>query len=189
MKALKITSLVLGIIAITVSWIPIVNNLTVLLGGIAVILGVAYLFLDYRKKMNMQRGFAIVGVVLGAISLVVMFATQSFYGSVLEEATENTVSIEQAAENQEDLFSITNESFTEEEYDTYVSGTLTNNASNDWEHVSVSYDFYDAEGVKLDSGYDYCDKLKAGESWKFKASYFGLEEQPSSYVFSEITYW
>ena len=188
MKALKIASLALGIIAITVSWIPIVNNLTILLGGIAVILGIIYLFLDYRKKMDMQRGFVIAGIILGAISLVVMFATQTFYGSALEETVENTVSIEQAAENQEDLFSITNESFTEE-YDTYVSGTLTNNASNDWEYVSVSYDFYDAEGVKLDSGYDSCDNLKAGESWKFKASYFGLEEQPASCVFSEITYW
>lgn len=88
------------------------------------------------------------------------------------------------------IFSITDESFIEEEYDTYyVSGTLTNNAPLYWERVSISYDFYNVDNIKISSGSDYCYGLKAGESWKFKVFYSDSEGKPAYCILREVLYY
>ena len=54
-----------------------------------------------------------------------------------------------------------------------VSGILKNNTDRDKSYVQVKIPVYDADGNKLGDCLDNVNDLKAGQTWKFKASYLG----------------
>lgn len=84
-SACAIIGCVLGGIALLLSAVPIVNNFAFVLGLIGLILGVIGLVGTIRKKRG-GKVLAIVTVVISALSLVIVLASQSFYGSVLDDA-------------------------------------------------------------------------------------------------------
>ncbi len=76
---LAITSLVLGIIGVFLSWIPFINYIAVILGVIGLVLGGIGIF---RSK----RVLSIVGVVLSLAAIVISFvAFNDFVNNVNEE--------------------------------------------------------------------------------------------------------
>lgn len=84
---LAIASLVLGIIALLLSWIPIVNNLAAVLAVVGLALGIPALVLA-RKGTHQGSGLAIAGLVTSAVALVVVIATQAFYTEVLDDVAD-----------------------------------------------------------------------------------------------------
>lgn len=74
-----LVALIVGIVAIIGCAIPIVNNVSIVLGFIAVIFGIVGLVVKNRR-----RGLAIAGLVLGVLSVVVGLSTQALYSSMLD---------------------------------------------------------------------------------------------------------
>lgn len=81
---LAIASMVLGIIALLLSWIPIINNLAAVLAVVGLGLGIPA-FLRARKGTHEGRGMAIAGLVTSVVAIVVVLATQAFYSDVIDE--------------------------------------------------------------------------------------------------------
>lgn len=79
-----LSALIVGIVAILGSAIPIVNNVSIVLGFVAVILAIIGFVVKYRK-----RGLAIAGVILGGLAIIIGFATQALYGAALNAVSES----------------------------------------------------------------------------------------------------
>ena len=71
-SAAAIVGLVLGILAIVTSWIPIVNNLSFILGAIGTARG---------KKGG--KGLAIAALIVNVLSLVIVLGLQSAWSAAL----------------------------------------------------------------------------------------------------------
>ncbi|MCS4535792.1 DUF5067 domain-containing protein [Corynebacterium sp. HS2168-gen11] len=87
LSALAIASFVIGIIALSTFWIPIVNNLIFILALVSLGLGIAAVIVT-KKKHTKRRGFAfaIAGTILSILAIVGVLGTQHLYSSALEEA-------------------------------------------------------------------------------------------------------
>lgn len=84
-SGMAVASLVLGIVAAALSWVPIVNNLAFLVGLVGLVLGIVAI-VGCGRKGKSGKGLAIAGVVLGVVALVVVLATQSAYTAAIDEA-------------------------------------------------------------------------------------------------------
>jgi Domain of unknown function (DUF4190) len=81
---LAIASMVLGIIALLLSWVPVINNLAAVLAVVGLGLGIPAL-LRARRGTAGGKGMAIAGLITSAFALVLVIVTQVFYASVLDE--------------------------------------------------------------------------------------------------------
>jgi len=90
-SGLAITSLVLGLIGLMLSWIPIINYLAVILGLVGLVLGVIGIW-------KSKRVMSIIGSILCALTIIISFvAFASFADSVDKSISE----LEQDLENVE----------------------------------------------------------------------------------------
>ncbi|SDO72346.1 DUF4190 domain-containing protein [Geodermatophilus sp. DSM 45219] len=83
-SGLAIASMVLGIIALLLSWIPIVNYLAAVLAVVALGLGIPAL-LRARRGVAGGRGLAITGLVTSVVALVLVVVTQLLFSAVIDE--------------------------------------------------------------------------------------------------------
>jgi hypothetical protein len=81
---LAIASMVLGIIALLLSWVPIINNFAAVLAVVGLGLGVPA-FLRARRGTHGGTGMSITGLVTSIVAIVVVIATQAFYSEVIDE--------------------------------------------------------------------------------------------------------
>lgn len=82
-KVLGILSIVIGAIALILSWVPIVNNFAAVLAVIGVILGlIAFLVNRKHKKI-----LAWIGTIISVISFAIVMGTQSMYSNAIDDAT------------------------------------------------------------------------------------------------------
>ena len=81
---LAIASMVLGIIALLLSWVPVINNLAAVLAVVGLGLGIPAL-LRARRGSAGGTGLAITGLVTSVVAIVLVIVTQVFYASVLDE--------------------------------------------------------------------------------------------------------
>lgn len=92
-NGLAVAGFVLGLIGLLMSWIPVVNFLGILLGGIGLVLAV--IGLVQAKKRNAGKGLAIAGIVLGGlaiiIAIVVNVAVVNAVDSALKDVTDTSV--------------------------------------------------------------------------------------------------
>lgn len=86
LSAMGITSLVMGILALMISWVPIINNVTFLFSILGLVFAiVAFVGIKHHKVRG--RGLAYAGLITSIVGFAIMLATQSFYGEVLKQAT------------------------------------------------------------------------------------------------------
>ena len=83
-SGLAIASMVLGIIALLLSWVPIVNNVAAVLAVVGLGLGIPAL-LRARRGAAGGKGLAITGLVTSIVALVLVIVTQIFYSAVIDE--------------------------------------------------------------------------------------------------------
>ncbi|MFU9945743.1 DUF5067 domain-containing protein [Fannyhessea vaginae] len=117
LSAMGVTSLVMGILALAISWIPIINNITFLFSILDItflfsILGLAFAivaFVGIKHHKVRGRGLAYAGLITSIVGFAIMLATQSFYGEALKGVSEavndvfsdSSTSDNDSAENQE----------------------------------------------------------------------------------------
>jgi len=87
-SGLAISALVLGIIALVLCWVPIVNNFAAILAVLGLALGIPAL-ISARRGKRTGSGLAVAGVILSALALVGVLATQAFYSSVIDDVTDD----------------------------------------------------------------------------------------------------
>lgn len=205
-SGMAVAGLVLGIIALLTSFLPIINNFAALLAILGLIFGIVGL-VGVLKGKKSGKGMAIAAVVLNAVAIVVVFATQAMFGAALDEASkaldESVVSTEEVSVSTDDAsataegsttdtpaaaeekYTIEGETMTQDDYSTTIAGTLTNNTDKEIGYLQISYTLYDADGAQVGSAFANVNNLEAGGVWKFEAVSF--ESGVVDYKLADVT--
>ena len=77
-----IVGLVLGILAIVTSWIPIVNNLSFIIGGIGLVFSIVGVVGTVRGTKG-GKGLAVAALVVNVLSLAIVLGLQSAWSAAL----------------------------------------------------------------------------------------------------------
>ena len=158
--------LVLGIIALCTSIIPIINNLSFVMGILAVIFGLVSIKKESKGKM-------IATVILGILAIIITLNAQKSVSDSLDALSENldTASgenTEQVLANDVDVV-LGNFEVTTDEYglnDTKLPVTVTNK-TNETKSFSIQVEAVDSNGNRINQDYVYANNLTAGQSQEF----------------------
>jgi hypothetical protein len=170
-SGLAVTSLILGIIALLLAFIPIVNNFAFPLALIGLTLGVIG-WVGARRGKRTGKGMAIVGVALAVLALAGVLASQAFYGAVLDEAVKGLDKATGGATEQvlaDELnvtlgqFTITKDEFGLQE--TALPVTLINKGDTPLS-FDITVEAIDASGNRIATDTAYADKLAPGQSYQ-----------------------
>ena len=80
-----IVGLILGIIALVLSAMPIINNFAFILGVVGLIFGIVGV-VGTRDKKKSGKGMAVASVIIAALACVIVLASQAVYSASLDEA-------------------------------------------------------------------------------------------------------
>ena len=198
-SGMAIAGLVLGILAAVSSWIPIVNNLSLILGAIGLILSIVGVVGTVRGK-RAGKGLAIAALVINLVACGIVLAMQSAMSAAIDDATSGMVSTENVSVQPEDAaadapaptaddpaYAITDVQMTGDDYSVTISGTFTNNSDAEVSYVQVSYRLLDAEGAQIGTAYANTNNLPAGGTWKFEAMGFEPLSSVASYELADVT--
>ncbi len=89
LSGLGVSALVLGIIGIVFSFVPIINNICIVLGVLAIIFSGCSLRSTGKKGKKRGRGMVITGLILGILSIVITLSMQASFSASLDKATES----------------------------------------------------------------------------------------------------
>lgn len=84
-SGMAVAGLVLGIVALALSWMPIVNNLAFIVALVGLVLGIIGI-VGCGRKGKRGKGMAIAGVVLSVVACIVVLGTQAAYTAAIDEA-------------------------------------------------------------------------------------------------------
>lgn len=160
-------SLVLGIIGICTSFIPIVNNLSFLLG----LIGGIFAIVSLLKKAS--KGQAIAGIILCVLAIIITVNSQKALADGLNEVSSNLnkatgVSTEEVLKNDVNV-ELGNFEVTKGSYgitNTKLTVKVTNKTSEK-KSFSLHIEAVDSTGTRIDDGYVYANDLGAGQSQNF----------------------
>ena len=168
---LATAALVLGIIAVVLSFVPIINNLAFVMGGLALIFAIITLV----KKKSVTT--SIIALVLAIASMGITLAMQKSVGDALDKVGEeiNQSLDDSTGKNTDDILkndlgvTIGEFTVTESEYglqDSKLVVTVTNKTAEKGS-FSVKVEAVDADGKRIDDDTLYANDLGAGQSQDF----------------------
>lgn len=175
-SSLCTAGLVLGIIGVCTSFIPVVNNLSFVMGILAVIFGLVSI-----KKAS--KGKMIATVILGILAIIITLNSQKAISDSLDALSENldTASgenTEQVLANDVDVV-LGDFEVTTDEYglnDTKLTVKVTNK-TNETKSFSIQVEAVDANGNRINQDYVYANNLTAGQSQEFDIFQFVSSDQ------------
>ena len=175
-SSLCTAGLVLGIIGACTSFIPIINNLSFVMGFLAVIFGLVSI-----KKAS--KGKMIATVILGILAIIITLSAQKNVSDSLDALSEDldTASgenTEQVLANDVDVV-LGNFEATTDEYglsDTKLTVKVTNK-TNETKSFSIQVEAVDANGSRINQDYVYANNLTAGQSQDFDIFQFVSSDQ------------
>lgn len=201
-SGMAIAGLVLGILAAVSSWIPIVNNLSFIIGVIGLVLSVVGAVGTVRGK-KAGKGIAIAALVINLVACGIVLAMQSAVSAAIDDVTSDAVSTENVSVQPEDAadvpetdtapeaddaaYAITDVQMTGDDYSVTISGTFTNSSDAEVSYVQVSYRLLDADGAQIGTAYANTNNLPAGGTWKFEAMGFEPLSSVASYELADVT--
>lgn len=98
-SGLGIAGFVLGIIALAISFLPIINNFSALLAAIGFVLALIGTIACVKGRKS-GKGLSVAGVVMNVIAFAVVLAMQSMYSSAIDDAFSGTSVAPQPATEQ-----------------------------------------------------------------------------------------
>lgn len=175
-SSLCTAGLVLGIIGVCTSFIPIINNLSFVLGILAVIFGLVSV-----KKAS--KGKMIATVILGILAIAITLSAQQSLSDSLDTLSESldTASgenTEQVLANDVDVV-LGDFEATTDEYgltDTKLTVKVTNK-TNETKSFTIQIEAVDANGSRINQDYVYANNLTAGQSQDFDIFQFVSSDQ------------
>ena len=168
--------LVLGIIGVCTSFIPIINNLSFIIGILAVIFGLISI-----KKAS--KGKMIATVILGILAIIITLSVQKTVADSLDALSEDLDTA--SGENTEQVLANDVEvvlgdfEATTDEYglsDTKLTVKVTNK-TNETKSFSIQVEAVDANGSRINQDYVYANNLTAGQSQNFDIFQFVSSDQ------------
>ncbi len=93
---MPIIALVVGIIALTLSWMPFVNNVAFFIGLIGFVLGIIALIINWHNK----KIISLLGMFISLLAILVVIFSQFIFSNSIDEAFNNKVP--EAAKTQPD---------------------------------------------------------------------------------------
>jgi hypothetical protein len=184
-SGIALAALIIAGIALLMSAVPIINNFAFFLAAISLILGITGVILS--KKTRAGRGKAIAGIILSVLATVIVFASQSFYGSVLDTAsTELNETIDKSSgDATEELLkndvTVVMGTFaaTTDEYGivtTELPVTVTNKHAEK-KSYSIHIEAIGADGARIVDETVYANDLGTGQTQQLKAfTYVALDK-------------
>ena len=175
-SSLCTAGLVLGIIGVCTSIIPIINNLSFVMGILAVIFGLVSI-----KKAS--KGKMIATVILGILAIIITLGAQKTVSDSLDALSEDLDTA--SGENTEQVLAnnveveIGNFEATTDEYglsDTKLTVKVTNK-TNETKSFSIQVEAVDANGSRINQDYVYANNLTAGQSQNFDIFQFVSSDQ------------
>ena len=164
----SVASMVLGIIGICLSFIPIVNNVSFILGVLSVIFAIVSLV----KKSGKAK--AIVGLILGILSVVITLSLQNSWSKSLDDVGKDLDNM--TGDNTEEILkkdvdvNIGKLNITTDEYgysDSELVVTVTNK-SKEKKSFTIHIEAVDNTGKRIDDDYVYANDLNSGQTQDFK---------------------
>ena len=171
-SALTIVGLVLAIIALTTSWVPIINNIAFALGAAAFIMGVMGI-VSAKKGKTANGKMAVAVVVIAVISCALVLQTQSHYAKVLDDASNkfNKSMDNSTGKNTEELQKTSLDVKLGKlvvKRDKYLTETklpvTLKNKTQEKASFSVRIEAVDASGKRITDDTIYANDLGAGQS-------------------------
>ena len=175
-SSLCTAGLVLGIIGVCTSFIPIINNLSFIIGILAVIFGLISI-----KKAS--KGKMIATVILGILAIIITLSVQKTVADSLDALSEDLDTA--SGENTEQVLANDVEvvlgdfEATTDEYglsDTKLTVKVTNK-TNETKSFTIQVEAVDANGSRINQDYVYANNLTAGQSQDFDIFQFVSSDQ------------
>lgn len=164
----SVAAMVLGIIGICLSFIPIVNNVSFILGVLSVIFAIVSLV----KKSGKAK--AIVGLILGILSVVITLSLQNSWSKSLDDVGKDLDNM--TGDNTEEILKKDvdvnigklNVTTYEDGYsDSELVVTVTNK-SKEKKSFTIHIEAVDNTGKRIDDDYVYANDLNSGQTQDFK---------------------
>lgn len=159
--------LVLGIIGICTSFIPVINNLSFVMGILAVIFGVIAL----AKKAG--RGKVIASIILGILAIVITINSQKALSDSLETLSND---LDKASGNKTEEVLANDVEVTLGKFEVTKGEYLTEtklvvkvkNKTSETKSFNIQVEAVDSDGSRIDQDYIYANSLGAGQSQDFE---------------------
>lgn len=165
MTAAGIVGFVVGCVALLTSFLPIVNNISFIFALIGTVFALVGVIATVRGKRK-GKGFAIAALLICILSGIIVLATQSYYGAVIDETFGTTESITEstatetakAADADAPNYKVTIDSSKEAkdysgENAIIVTYTFTNNSDEDASFYTAILAQCFQNGTQLDTTY------------------------------------
>lgn len=167
-KGFSTAGLVLGIIGACTSFIPIINNVSFILGILAIVFGIIAL----AKKSS--KGKVIAGIILGILAIVLTLSTQKALSDTIDTASKELNkatgnSTEEVLKNDVDV-TLGNFEVNKGEYGLTETQLKVNvkNKTSEIKSFNIQVEAVDSNGTRIASDYIYANSLGAGQNQEFK---------------------
>ena len=152
---------------------------------------------DSEGKKKKPIGKIILGVVIAFLAIGVI-GSMTGNGSAGDGNSDNSAAVSDDKETKEqpkqeeqpkqDPYTITEEAAdTSNSYDYAITGILTNNSGRDANSIMVTYNLFDADNNQIGTAMATASNLKAGGTWKFKASSLKSTNEVTRYELSDVS--
>ena len=179
---MDIAVFVVAIVAIAISFLPIINNLTFILALVAIVLGIVCAVKYKKDQKGKRKGFFFSGLIIAIVSIVIAFGAQGYYSTVLDNAANGTDATNSSSVKIKDSdihASVTEENVSEDKYGNYkVTGKIVNDGTKNISSLYITYNVYNSDGDKIGTATDYCSTgLNVNETWAFSADYYDRNKE------------
>ena len=169
-----IVGLILGIIALVLSAMPIINNFAFILGVVGLIFGIVGV-VGTRDKKKSGKGMAVASVIIAALACVIVLASQAVYSAALDEAgaqldkaTGDATEEILGSEVDVTLGDLTMKKGSYGMVESSMPITVTN-LPDDSHSYQIQVEAVNASGDRITQDYAYMNDLAAGQSQTVKA--------------------
>jgi hypothetical protein len=187
-----VIALILGIIALILSPVPIINNFAFVIAIVGLIFGIV----GYQKTKNGQkkgRKTSIISIILTVLAGVIVLASQAFYSDAIDDAVDTAdkeakESFDSSTgKNTDDLLandvSVEIGKFQVKEDEFMTETTLPvkiTNKNSEAKSYEIKIEAVDSTGKRIADDTVYVDNLGASQSQEFKAFQFVESDKVST---------
>ncbi len=163
-SALGVASMVLGIIAIVISFAPFINIVILPLAIIAILFGILTLI-----RRSVKKSFAISGIILSIFAIVIAFSITLFAITMTERSGRELERIARESKERK-KYEVTNVELKVDETSTKVTGKIKNLSGEKKDLVVVSIPVVDKEtGKTIIDLFSVSRNLNINGVWEFEA--------------------
>lgn len=162
-SALGITSMILGIIAIIISFVPFLNIISLPTAIIAIVFGIITVI-----RLSVRKTFAITGIILSILAIVIAFSITIFAINMLDKSGKELDRIAKESLERTKL-DVTNVELKIDENSTKVTGKIKNISGEKKEVITIVVPVVDKDTGKLIIDlYGVSRNLDVNGTWDFE---------------------